>query len=250
MPSYLITGAGRGLGLGFVTELLKNTNNVVIATARSTTGSPGLQELKAKFNNDRLHLVDLDVSNAESITKAAGETAKLLPNGLDNLVSNAGVDLTGSSTFEELDIDLLMKDLKFTLGAPLLLIRAFLPLIRKSEDKRILLISSILGSVQIATSVPGAVNGYSVARAALNMLGRKWSPILKSEGVTLAMAHPGWVGTTGIGDGLSDWVAKYNPSLENLPVEKSAADVMKVLNSITIEDSGSLINHDRTKLPF
>jgi hypothetical protein len=60
----------------------------------------------------------------------------------------------------------------------------------------------------------------------------------------------GWVGITEIGDSISEWVNKYHPSLENLSVEKSSADCMKVLNGLTIEDSGAFFNHDGTKLPF
>lgn len=60
----------------------------------------------------------------------------------------------------------------------------------------------------------------------------------------------GWVGVTEIGDGIREWVNKYHPSLENLTVEKSAGDCMKVLNTLTIDDAGEFFNHDGTKLPF
>lgn len=75
---------------------------MVVATARNTAKSDGLRELKAKDTQGRLKLVDLDVSNADSIRAAAEETAKLLPEGLDNLISNAGVIYTGIQTFDEL----------------------------------------------------------------------------------------------------------------------------------------------------
>ena len=61
-----------------------------------------MQELKAQHKNGRLLLVDLDVSKPESIRAAAEKTAQLLSGGLDNLVSNAGVELNGLKTFEEL----------------------------------------------------------------------------------------------------------------------------------------------------
>ena len=122
MPSYLITGSSRGIGLGFVAELvcvflliirivpntytdvnqLKDKSNVVVATARNTAGSSGLQELKAKQPDDQLHLLDMDVTKPNSI-HAAGEAAgKLLPGGLDYLISNAGVSYEPEATFENL----------------------------------------------------------------------------------------------------------------------------------------------------
>jgi short-subunit dehydrogenase involved in D-alanine esterification of teichoic acids len=60
-------------------------------------------------------------------------------------------------------------ELDFTVTAPLVLVREFLPLVRKSEKKRILVVSSGLGSIQHAAFMPNLANGYSVARAALNM---------------------------------------------------------------------------------
>ncbi|KAH6888443.1 putative short-chain dehydrogenase [Thelonectria olida] len=250
MPSYLITGASRGLGLGFTTELLKDKKNIVVATARSTAGSPGLQELKAKDENGRLVLIDLDVSKPESIRAAAEKTAQALPNGLDNLISNAGVSYNALKPFEELDVEEFTSELNFTVTAPLLVVREFLPLIRKSEAKRVLVVSSALGSLQNAAYLPNLANGYSVARAALNMLARKWSPILKNDQVTMAIIHPGWVSVTEIGDGITEWIKKYNPDLENLTIEQAAANCMKVLNGLTLEDSGAFINYDGTKVPF
>lgn len=102
MPSYLVTGAGRGLGLGFVTELLQNKDNVVVATARKTASSTGLQDLKAKVPKGSLFLVDLDVSNADSVNAAAEETSRLLPDGLDHLISNAGVAYNSMKSFEDM----------------------------------------------------------------------------------------------------------------------------------------------------
>lgn len=124
MPSYLITGSSRGIGLGLVTELvrvsllikqsilinctdieqLKDKNNVVFATARDTAGSSGLPELKAKHLDGRRYLLDMDVTKLNSI-HAAGEAAnKLLPGGLDHPISIAGVSYEASATFENLHV--------------------------------------------------------------------------------------------------------------------------------------------------
>ena len=74
-----------------------------MATARDTAGSSGLQELKARNDDGRLILIDLDVTKAESIKSAAEQTAKVLPEGLDHLISNAGVSGSGPlKTFDEL----------------------------------------------------------------------------------------------------------------------------------------------------
>ena len=61
---------------------------------------------------------------------------------------------------------------------------------------------------------------------------------------------PGWVGATDMGSTLVDFVARHGVDLENVPIEKSAAGCMKVLNGLTIEDSGWFFNFDGTKIPF
>jgi NAD(P)-dependent dehydrogenase (short-subunit alcohol dehydrogenase family) len=80
---------------------LKDKNNFVIATARNTA-SNGLKELKSKHDDSQLALIDLDLSKQETIHAAAEKAAKLLPNGLDYLISNAGVGLTGLSSFDDM----------------------------------------------------------------------------------------------------------------------------------------------------
>ncbi|OKL61401.1 hypothetical protein UA08_03843 [Talaromyces atroroseus] len=249
MPSFLITGASRGIGLGFAAELLKDTNNTVIATARNTANATGLQELKAQSKDDRLVLLDLDVSKLESIQAAAKKVEQLLPDGLDNLISNAGVSYSPAKTFEELNIEDYTAEVTFTVTTPLMLMREFLPLLRKGEAKKALFVTSILGSIATAAHLKNLMNAYSVARAGLNMLIRKWSPMLKDEGITAALIHPGWVNTD-MGDQITEWVMQNNPTLENLSTEKSAAECLKVLQGMTTEDAGTYFSYDGTKLPF
>lgn len=92
MSTYLITGASRGLGLGFCTALAaKPTSQVstILAAARSET-----DELKAliEANPDRVILIKMDVTVKDTIAQAAQKaTGYLTGRGLDVLVNNAGV---------------------------------------------------------------------------------------------------------------------------------------------------------------
>lgn len=105
MPSYLITGSSRGLGLSIVRELLKTPDNLVIATARNTAKSAGLQDLVAsqRYPADRLALVDLDVTDESSIAAAVEQISRILPpgEGLDHLISNAGINELALIPFDE-----------------------------------------------------------------------------------------------------------------------------------------------------
>ncbi|KIW13604.1 hypothetical protein PV08_08794 [Exophiala spinifera] len=248
MPSYLVTGSSRGLGLGFVTQLLRNKDNIVVATARDTAGSSGLQELNARNNEGRLILIDLDVTKAESIKSAAEQTAKVLPEGLDHLISNAGV--SGNLMRHVRDVDELVEEVKFPLVSLLLLVRGFLPLIQKGQAKKILVITSVVGSLTIAPLTENLGYGYGIARAALNMMARKWSTPLKAKGVTIALIHPGWVDSTDMGSSIVPWAEKNPSALSSITVEQSAAGVTKVLHDLKIEDTGSFYNYDGTTLPW
>jgi NAD(P)-dependent dehydrogenase (short-subunit alcohol dehydrogenase family) len=79
---------------------LKDENNLVVATARSVSGSE-LQALSAKHPKN-LKLVELDISSQESVDKAVEAVTPLLPNGLDYLVNNAGKNPQPTTSFEEL----------------------------------------------------------------------------------------------------------------------------------------------------
>ncbi len=66
-------------------------------------------------------------------------------------------------------MDEFLEEVTFNIKSPLLLIREFLPLISRSQSKKILILTSILGSIELGYGLPGLANAYAVAKAALNM---------------------------------------------------------------------------------
>lgn len=84
---------------------MKEENNFVIATARDLSAK-GLQEVAANYPETRLALVELNVADVASIKKAAEEVATLLPNGLDYLINNAGINPQPMTSFEDLCVPL------------------------------------------------------------------------------------------------------------------------------------------------
>jgi NAD(P)-dependent dehydrogenase (short-subunit alcohol dehydrogenase family) len=127
MTSYLVTGSSRGLGLHFVEELVRNhaesitgkwlksiklktPENFVIASVRNPCKAAELQTLLSKYPKERSAIVQLDIDSPESIKNAAVEVSKLLPEGLDVFVSNAGVNFQPTAIFEELSVFLFAKN--------------------------------------------------------------------------------------------------------------------------------------------
>ncbi|WYZ38082.1 hypothetical protein EsH8_II_001588 [Colletotrichum jinshuiense] len=245
MPSYLVTGSSRGLGLGFITELLHDPQNYIIVSARSSNSTPELKAL-LKQNPEKTAFVQLDIADPASIEKAATEVAKLLPNGLDTLVSNAGVNLQPKAT----DLGLLSTELEVEIIGNTRLVRAFLPLIQKGKDKKLIFISSALGSIELAASSPNLNATYAVSRAALNMLVRKWGGALQLQGITTALIHPGWVPSTEIGAGILEWVEQYAPQLPKVPVAESAKGCVKIIQEVKFDETNLFWNYDGTKLPW
>ena len=106
------------------------------------------------------------------------------------------------------DLKLHEEQLRLNAVAPLEVMRSFLPLIREGTAKKIMLLSSGLGSLQNAPYLPGYCESYSVSKAALNMcvpgftallsgthdltrLARKWGASLSKERITTILVHPG-----------------------------------------------------------
>jgi NAD(P)-dependent dehydrogenase (short-subunit alcohol dehydrogenase family) len=121
--------------------------------------------------------------------------------------------------------------------------QAFLPLLRKrgqDKVKKILNISSILGSVGLAEKVNPSSHApaYAVSKAALNMLTKATANHLAKENFIVYSAHPGWV--------------KTDMGGENAQVEQvdSIAGMLKVLDKVTVKDNGHFFNYTGEELSW
>jgi NAD(P)-dependent dehydrogenase (short-subunit alcohol dehydrogenase family) len=96
--THLIIGASRGIGLGFVRQLLSSSpNNFIIATYRSAAVPDTLSNF-SEGDKSRLSLLRCDINDEESIKSLASEVSKLIARdeweggaGLETVVVNAGV---------------------------------------------------------------------------------------------------------------------------------------------------------------
>ncbi|ORY42706.1 hypothetical protein BCR35DRAFT_273091 [Leucosporidium creatinivorum] len=149
MVSYLITGASRGLGLEYTRQLLASSAEIkIVATARTPSTATELQKIK-EFNEGRLYILEMDVTNDESVKAAAAtlEASGFLTNGLDILVNNAGVSsgpvstVPSQSSIANLDVDI-QTNLYGVVRSTL----AFLPLLQRGEKKQIITVSTTVGS--------------------------------------------------------------------------------------------------------
>ncbi|KAH9935667.1 uncharacterized protein B0H18DRAFT_1114383 [Fomitopsis serialis] len=248
MPSYLVTGASRGIGLGIVTKLLQDPGNFVIAAVRNPE-SESIATLGNDHPKARFAVVQLDYSDYASIGKAAAEVAHLLPAGLDYLISNAGVSFQESASFESIDLQVFEEELRVNTVAPIEVVRQFLPLVRKGTAKKVVFVSSFNGSLEFAPTVATLTITYAITKAGLNILARKWAAVLYQEGITTVVLHPGWVETE-LGVTIKDWWAERNPDLKPITVQQSAEDTLKVIAEAKLEEKIKLYNHTGSVIPW
>jgi len=230
MTNVLITGANRGLGLGFVKSFLaKNIN--VICTTRNIAGSKDLLECKKKYPNN-LEILELDLLEENSENTLSG---LLSDKPVDIFINNAGVG-NSNQRFGVVSSKPWLELLKVNLIAPLTFTQAIIENIKKGSDKKIYFLSSQLGSIGDNTS--GGMYIYRSSKTALNQVVKSLSVDLKPIGITVISLHPGWV--------------KTDMGGPNAPVSiyESVKGMMKVIDTTDIGNTGTFLNYDGKELPW
>ena len=218
MPSVLITGANRGIGLEFARQFAADGWDV-IATARRS--SPELNELG-------LSAETLDLSDPDAVAGFADR----ISGPLDLVIANAGTsnpkDPEGSGNARDWQAMMMVNAI-----APYQLGRSLLP--RMTNNGKMIAISSGMGS--IADNGGGWVP-YRTSKAALNMA---WSALAieaRKQGVTVVALSPGWVKTRMGGAGAE------------ITAEESVSDMRALIDRLSIDDTGKFLRRDGSELPW
>src|SRR2546430_2263040 len=166
----LVTGANRGIGLEVCRQLAER-GFIVLLTARdaakAAAAAKKLEKVLEKAGS--VEPIGLDVADPRSIERAANEVLKRY-DCLDVLINNAGINYDTWETVENAKIDgPVMETITTNLLGPWRVCQAFLPLLRKSREGRIVNVSSESGSLANMGAGPPA---YQVTKAALNALTR------------------------------------------------------------------------------
>jgi len=140
MPTVLITGASRGLGLEFTRQYLAD-GNTVIAACRSPDAAHGLAQL-ARQSKGTLSVVQVDVTDTESVRRSA---AQVKSPTVDILVNCAGVIGASGQTIGSLDYDDWRQVLEVNVLGPARMSEAFLDRVARSERRLIVTITSGMG---------------------------------------------------------------------------------------------------------
>ncbi len=185
MPSVLVTGAGRGIGLS-ITRHMSERGWDVYATARTEADLERLELLPG------VHAVPLEITDGAALA----ELPTHLPNRLDGVVNNAGIIVNGP--VEGLTLDDLSRQLDINVTAQIGVTQAVLPLIREATG-RIVFMSSVSGLI----TLPGT-GAYSASKYALESLADALRIELRPWDIRVSLIEPGPTRTDMWGDALVD----------------------------------------------
>lgn len=187
MKRALVTGSNKGIGFE-ISKQLADQGFQVIMTARNTKRGT---EAALKLKNLGLNVVFmvLDIENTVSISSFVSEFQKAY-DCLDVLINNAAILEDSKYHISNIPGPLLDRTLKINLQGPLLLTQKLLPALLKSDDPRIINLSSSMGALH---QMSGGYPAYRISKAALNA----FTKILAAEEprLTVNSVSPGWVKT-------------------------------------------------------
>jgi len=226
VPTVLMTGANRGLGLEFARSYATDGWRVH-ACCRHPEKAKALKAVEGD-----LVVHKLDVTDG---LRVAGLARELADDAIDVLLNNAGV-YGPRSGFGETDFDDWLDVLKINTIAPLRMAERFVEHVARSERKLIVSISSGMGS--IAMNDAGGHYPYRASKAALNMVVKGLSADLAARGIIAVALSPGWVQTD------------MGGSSAELTPEESVAGMRAVIDGLTPADSGRFLNYQGEDRPW
>ena len=188
-PVTLVTGANKGIGLETVRRLVGAGHRVYLGARDAQRGQAAAEAAGAEF-------VQLDVTSDDSVGRAA-EIVERAAGHLDVLVNNAGITGPVRDVREYEGEDIAVVLMTNVVGY-VRVIHAFLPLLERSSDPRIVNVSSGLGSFALAhdesrieSRAPSPL--YAAAKSAINMLTVRYAQLLPR--IRINAADPGLTAT-------------------------------------------------------
>jgi NAD(P)-dependent dehydrogenase (short-subunit alcohol dehydrogenase family) len=221
MPTVLITGASRGIGREFARQYGAEGWRVV-ATCRDPS--------KYGPDGEARRLDVADPASVDALRQEVGDEA------IDVLVNNAGIYGPRGAGLGGIDYGAWEEVLRTNVLGPLRVAEALVDPVGRSAGKKMVFISSTMGSIGNNTSGGGYI--YSSSKAALNMAVASLSVDLSGRNIICLLFHPGWVSTDMGG--------------ASAPVDAatSVAGMRAVIDGATVADSGGFFDYNGHRLPW
>lgn len=239
MAIVLVTGANRGLGFEFVRQYARDGWRV-LACCRHPAGPQALTEIVAQSDGDvTTHQVDVT-----DFVRIEGLAHELKDAAIDVLINCAGT--AGKYTIDEgamayqafgkFDGEEWMQVYRVNVMGPMKMSEAFIEQVVASDQKKIITLTSELGSIGFNSS--GNFYPYRASKAAVNAIMKSMSIDLAEKGVIAIPLHPGWVST--------DMGGKNAP----VGVGESVTGMRKVIDGLTMAKSGRYLTYEGKEMPW
>ena len=219
MPTILVTGCNRGIGLQIAAQLHARGDNVigVCRHASSELSQIGIRIIEG-----------IDVSNGESVAQLK---TNLGDEVIHVLVNNAGI--LRRDAFGELDYDSMLEQYEVNALGPLRVTEA---LAGNLEDgSKVAIVTSRVGSIEDNGS--GGNWGYRASKTAVNMIGTNLMHELRPRGVAVGLLHPGLVATDMTGN-------------HGISAAESASGLIARIDELSMETSGGFWHAEGYTLPW
>jgi NAD(P)-dependent dehydrogenase (short-subunit alcohol dehydrogenase family) len=225
MPTVLITGANRGIGLEFATQYAAAGWRVHAACREPVSADA----LKGLAGDVRLHRLDVAMPNQvhDFATALAGEP-------IDLLVNNAGVTANAKTSIGDMDYGLWEQMLRVNVMGPMRVAEALVANVAASQRRVMLFLSTRAGS--IADNLTGGRYLYRSSKAALNMVVKSLAIDLIPKRITCVAVHPGWVQTD------------MGTAAAPISVRTSVEALRALVDRLEPHDNGRFLNYDGREL--
>ncbi len=217
--NIVITGGASGIGLELTRQLSLRGEKVYVICRKT---SPELAKLPVSVFEG----IDLTSKDLETQLQSALKDIKI-----DWLINNAGVFV--ETEFPRIDFDHIRSQFEINALAPLRVTQALY--FQLSPKAKVAMVTSQMGSIE---ETSGGYYAYRMSKAALNMAGNNLAHDLKSRGITTVLLHPGYVKTK-----MTGFNGEITP-------EVSAQGLIKIIDELKIEESGSFWHTNGRELPW
>jgi short-subunit dehydrogenase len=223
MKNILITGANRGIGLELTKKLAKQ--NQIFATTRTMSSDDELHSIE----NTNVYQLDLlDDKSMDELIHKLNEVP------IDLIINNAGI--FHDEQFNGLNHDLWLDEMKVNAISPISLTHRLKNNLVNGKDKKVVFISSQMGSID--DNYSGNYYFYRSSKAALNASAKSISIDWKDDGISVLILHPGWVQTD-----MGGKTAK-------ITVEESVSGMIDLINNHNLNDTGIFLNYAGRKMEW
>nr|CAD1841471.1 unnamed protein product [Ananas comosus var. bracteatus] len=252
----MVQGASRGIGLEFVRQLLKRSEEGrVVATCRNPDGAADLLKLKKEYEN-RLNILPLDVTNETTIEAAASAVSETY-GSLNLLVNTSGIlsipnVLQPETTLSKVQKSSLLLTYEVNAVGPILVIKHMWPLLKmgggSGTEREFAVVANLSARVgSIGDNGLGGWHSYRASKVALNQLTKTVSVEFarKKDPIVCILLHPGTVDTD-----LSRPFQRNVPEGKLFTKEFAVQKLLNIIDNVKSSDNGKFFAWDGQEIPW